>query len=320
MASINPGQDYDLITTLTFSAGSGTCGIRLLRAGFVSGTVYYRAGTSGGWTSKAVSGTTATFPVSSTTMQLAHDWNKSGDNYTTPTFHSTTTLTGVLLSQKAVLSGVLGNGFMSNFVSFISSITSLDYPDLSDVTSVGSNFMQAYARSCSSLITLGVPDTSQITSVGSRFMQDYARSCSSLITLGVPDTSQITSVGSRFMNDYVRDCSSLITLGVPDTSQITSVGSGFMNDYAKNCSSLTTLILLAAGWFSTNNVPWDVPLGRLNNLVGQTSNSSDQSDWQDLVVSGKTLHTNYIRSTGDVTLVLPPSSYNPAFAHRRLLL
>jgi len=291
MASINPGQDYDLITTLTFSAGSGTCGIRLLRAGFVSGTVYYRAGTSGGWTSKAVSGTTATFPVSSTTMQLAHDWNKSGDNYTTPTFHSTTTLTGVLLSQKAVLSGVLGNGFMSNFVSFISSITSLDYPDLSDVTSVGSNFMQAYARSCSSLITLGVPDTSQITSVGSRFMQDYARSCSSLITLGVPDTSQITSVGSRFMQDY-----------------------------ARSCSSLTTLILPAAGWFSTNNVPWDVPSGRLNNLVGQTSNSSDQSDWQDLVVSGETLYTNYIRSTGDVTLVLPPSSFNPAFARRRLLL
>jgi len=292
MASINPGQDYDLITTLTFSAGSGTCGIRLLRSSsFISGTAYYRAGTSGSWTSVAVSGTSSTFPVSSTTMQLAHDWNKSGNNYTTPTFHSTTTLTGVLISQKAVPSGFLGNSFMSNFVSFISSITSLDYPDLSDVTSVGSNVMNAYARGCSSLITLGVPDT-----------------------------SQITSVGSRFMNDYVRDCSSLITLGVPDTSQITSVGSGFMNDYAKNCSSLTTLILLAAGWFSTNNVPWDVPLGRLNNLVGQTSNSSDQSDWQDLVVSGKTLHTNYIRSTGDVTLVLPPSSYNPAFAHRRLLL
>ena len=263
MASINPGQDYDLITTLTFSAGSGTCGIRLLRSSsFISGTAYYRAGTSGSWTSVAVSGTSSTFPVSSTTMQLAHDWNKSGNNYTTPTFHSTTTLTGVLISQKAVPSGFLGNSFMSNFVSFISSITSLDYPDLSDVTSVGSNFMQAYARSCSSLITLGVPDTSQITSVGSRFMQDYARSC----------------------------------------------------------SSLTTLILPAAGWFSTNNVPWDVPSGRLNNLVGQTSNSSDQSDWQDLVVSGKTLHTNYIRSTGDVTLVLPPSSFNPAFARRRLLL
>jgi len=291
MATINPGQDYDLITTLTFSAGSGTCGIRLLRAGFVSGTVYYRAGTSGGWTSVAVSGTSSTFPVSSTTMQLAFTWDKIGDNYTTPTFHSTTTLTGVLFSQKAALSGVLGISFMSNLVSFIPSIISLDSPDISDVTSVGSNFMNAYARGCSSLITLGVPDT-----------------------------SQITSVGSGFMNDYARDCSSLTTLGVPDTSQITSVGSGFMDDYARGCSSLTTLILLAAGWFSTNNVPWNVPSGRLNNLVGQTSSPTDQSDWQDLTVSGETLYTNFIRSSGDVTLVLPPSSFNPAFAHRRLLL
>ena len=63
MASINPAQDYDAIHTLTFASASGTCNIRLYRefSSAYTGTVYYRAGTSGAWTSLSVSGTSTTF-------------------------------------------------------------------------------------------------------------------------------------------------------------------------------------------------------------------------------------------------------------------
>jgi ABC-type enterochelin transport system ATPase subunit len=76
MATINASQDYDLINTLTFTTGSGTCKIRLYRgsSSAYSGTMYYREGTSGTWTTLSVSsGGTTTFPVSSTTMQIASD-------------------------------------------------------------------------------------------------------------------------------------------------------------------------------------------------------------------------------------------------------
>ena len=114
MAEINSLQDYDLINTLTFEEASGTCNIRLFRGSWVeySGTVYYRAGTSGDWTALSVSGTDTTFPVSSTTMQLANDWNKSGDDYMTPSFYGqSTNLIEIAISQKAVLSGVVANNF-----------------------------------------------------------------------------------------------------------------------------------------------------------------------------------------------------------------
>src|SRR5690554_2154270 len=103
MATINPSQDYDIIHTLTFSSASGTCRIRLYRGSTsaYSGTVYYRAGTSGSWTPLSVSGTSTTFPVSNTTMQVAHDWNKSGNSYMTPSFQNNANLLGIAISQKA---------------------------------------------------------------------------------------------------------------------------------------------------------------------------------------------------------------------------
>jgi len=293
MAEINPLQDYDLINTLTFASGSGTCDIRLYRGSGTaySGTVYYRAGTSGSWTSLSVSGTSTTFPVSSTTMQVANDWNKSGNHYMTPSFYGqSTNLTGIAMSQKAVVSGVVGDFFMYSFALNCYALTSLDVPDISGVTSVGDIFIYSFAYNCSSLTSLDVPDTSSITSAGDHFMRTYASGCTSLTTLGVPDTSSITSVGSVFMTDF-----------------------------AQYCSSLTRLELPAVGWFASNNVDWSVPSGRLNNLKGYVTNSTDLSDWQALVTTGNTLYTNYIRSSGDVILELPPI-FNPAIGRRRLLL
>lgn len=189
MASINPTQDYDAIHTLTFASASGTCYISLFRGSSsdYTGTVYYRAGTSGAWTSLSVSGTSTTFNVTSTTMQVAHDWNKDGNNYMTPSFYGqSANLVGISISQKAVLSGTVGNYFMYGYAYGCSSLTSLDVPDTSGITTVGTYFMYGYAGDCSSLTSLSVPDTSGVTSVGASFMRNYANGCTSLISLILP--------------------------------------------------------------------------------------------------------------------------------------
>ena len=282
MASINPTQDYDAIHTLTFASASGTCNIRLYRgsSSAYTGTVYYRVGTSGAWTSLSVSGTSTTFPVTSTTMQVAHDWNKDGNNYMTPSFlGQSTNLTDISISQKAVLSGT-----------------------------AGTYFMLYYAYGCSSLTSLDVPDTSGLTSVGDFFMSSYAYGCSNLTSLSVPDTSGITSVGNYFMSSYVQGCSSLTSLSVPDTSGLTSVGNSFVSDYAYGCSSLTSLILPAVGWFATHDINWSVPSGRLGYLKGYASNVTDRDNWRALTTSTSpnTLYINYIRSADDVILPETP--------------
>ena len=273
MATIDSTQDYDLINTLTFSETGGTCPIRLYRGGSptYSGTVYYREGTSGGWTSLSVSGTT-TFPVTSKTMQVASDWNKDGNNYMTPSFFGGTTITGIAMSQKAALSGTIGNYFMHN-----------------------------YAHSCSSLTSLSIPATSSVTTIGIQFMYTYAYGCTSLTTLSTPDTSSVTTIGNYFMSDYVSGCSSLTTLGIPDTSSATTVGIQFMPYYASGCTSLTTLKLPAVGWFEDNNIAWGVPSSRLGYLKGEVIDEDDLQDWKDLTASTKTLYINYIRDSDNVT-------------------
>ena len=167
--------------------------------------------------------------------------------------------------------------------------------------------MNSYADSCTNLTSLSVPDTSGLTSVGNDFMDGYAYGCSNLASLSVPDTSGLTSVGSYFMAFYAFGCSSLTSLSVPDTSGFTSVGDNFMRYYAYNCTSLTSLILPdSTGWFGSNNVDWNVPSGRLGYLYGYTPNSTSQTAWRALTVSGKTLYTNYIRAEDHVLLSTTP--------------
>lgn len=352
MATINPSQDYDIIHTLTFDSTGGNMAIRLFMGSntATSGTVYYRAGTSGSWTSLSVSGTSTTFPVTDTTMQVAHDWNKSGDDYMTPSWQSSPKQPiTISISQKAVLSGSVGAYFMYAYAYTCSSLTSLDVPDTSNVTSVvgsnfmssyalnctsltslsipdtssltsvvGNNFMYRYAYNCSSLTSLSVPDTSNVTSVGSNFMFMYAYNCSSLTSLDVPDISGVTSVPSGFMREYAYGCSSLTSLSIPDTSSVTSVGSNFMYYYAYGCSSLTKLILPnTTSYFSTTNVGWGVPSARLGLLKGYVKTPSAKTAWEALTVSGKTLYTNYIRSTSDIVLDVIP--FNSEIFRRRLL-
>ena len=122
----------------------------------------------------------------------------------------------------------------------------------------------------------------------------------------------ISTVGDNFMYAYAYNCSSLTSLSVPDTSGLTSVGNSFMAYYAYNCSSLTSLILPAStGWFGSHNVDWSVPSGRLGYLYGYTPNSTSQTAWRALTVSGKTLYTNYIRAEDHVLLSEQPPATTP---------
>ena len=175
------------------------------------------------------------------------------------------------------------------------------------ISAVGNYFMYCYAYGCSNLTNLSVPDTSGLTSVGDNFMAYYALNCSSLTSLSAPDTSGLTSVGDNFMAYYAFGCSSLTSLSVPDTSGLTGVGTNFMAYYAFGCSSLTSLILPdSTGWFGSHNVDWSVPSGRLGYLYGYTPNSTSQTAWRALTVSGKTLYTNYIRAEDHVLLSTTP--------------
>ena len=122
----------------------------------------------------------------------------------------------------------------------------------------------------------------------------------------------ISTLGNYFMRSYAQGCSSLTSLSVPDTSRLTSVGNYFMYYYAYGCTSLTSLILPdSTGWFGSYNVDWSVPSGRLGYLYGYTPNSTSQTAWRALTVSGKTLYTNYIRAEDHVLLSEQPPATTP---------
>lgn len=217
MATINSSQDYDFISTLTFATGSDTCKIRLYRgsSSAFSGTVYYRAGTSGSWTSLSVSGTSTTFPVSSTTMQVANDWNKSGNNYMTQSFlGQTTNLTKIEISQKSVLSGTIGDYFMCYYAYNCSNLTSLSVPDTSSVTTVGTNFMASYAGSCSSLLRLELPKAGwfktnntdwAVPSSRLTYLKGYVKNGTDLT-----DWQGLTTSGKTLYTNYIQSTSNVI--------------------------------------------------------------------------------------------------------------
>ena len=243
MAQINPSQDYDLIATLKFAEPEGDCHIYLHRGSFAtaSGTIYYSSGAGAKWKELTVKGDKTAIPVSDTIMQVGLNWDKDGDDYTTPSFRNNPNLREITFSQKAVLEGKIGDYFFYFFAYNCPNLVALDVPDISGVTGVGGYFMVAYAQECFLLPYLPVPNTASITEVGDYFLGSYALDCHKLHSLSVPDTSQITSAGEGFLASYARECLGLTSLDAPDVSNLTSAGEDFMGAYAFGCSSLAKL-------------------------------------------------------------------------------
>jgi hypothetical protein len=177
MAQINPAQDYDLIATLKFAEPKGDCHIYLHRGSFAtaSGTVYYRPGDGNKWNELTVKGDKTVIPVSDYVMQVGLNWDKDGDNYTTPSFRNNSNLTEITFSQKSILQGRIGNYFFYFFAYNCPNLVVLDVPDVSKVTEVGGYFMVAYAQgvfpcarlpTCRSLTSwVRMPDSLQSLSV-----------------------------------------------------------------------------------------------------------------------------------------------------------
>ena len=195
IATINASQAYDVIHTLTFNNASGSVPVGLKRDSGTrqSGlTFYWRAGTSGTWITAT---STSSYLISRTTsvIQVAHNHDKSGNNYITVDFNGTSNVIKIQISQKAKYSGIIGDNFMYYYAQNCSSLTSLDVPDTSNVTSVGSNFMYHYAQNCTSLTSLGIPDLSKLilASLPSNFMINYAQNASKLEILNLPGNSNI---------------------------------------------------------------------------------------------------------------------------------
>jgi hypothetical protein len=243
MAQINPLQGYDLIVNLKFAEPKGDCHIYLHRGSFAtaSGTIYYSSGAGAKWKGLAVKGDKTVIPVSDYVMQVGLNWDKDGDNYTTPSFRNNPNLREITFSQKAILEDRIGDYFFYFFAYNCPNLVALDVPDISGVTEVGGYFMVAYAQQCFSLPYLPVPDTSNIAEVGDYFLGSYALDCHKLHSLSVPDTSQITSAGEGFLSSYARECFGLTSLDAPNVSNLTSAGEDFMGAYAFRCLNLTKL-------------------------------------------------------------------------------
>ena len=317
-------QAYDaVIATITVASDASQVVKTMVKS------TTWREGTSGTWLSTKctlTAGNTYQFRTPLSRMSSDYtailpnikasvtvDWDTTatpistvGDYFMNAYAYNCSNLTSLSVPDTSGLTSV-GDYFMNSYADSCTNLTSLSVPDTSGLTSVGNDFMDGYAYGCSNLASLSVPNTSGLTSVGSYFMAFYAFGCSSLTSLSVPDTSGFTSVGNYFMAFYAYGCKRLTSLSVPDTSGLTSVGNDFMDGYAYGCSGLTSLILPdSTGWFGSNNIDWSVPAARLGYLNGYTPDSTSQTAWRALTVSGKTLYTNYIRAEDHVLLSTTP--------------
>lgn len=218
MATINPNQEFDIIHTLTFSGSSGS---QTLYFQNKNGDAYYRAGTSGNWIKITdYDNGKATFPITSTTMQLAHNWNKSGNNHMCPMFYTTLSnnLIKLEISQQSPVSGALGVDFMHAYAALQSSLVSVDLPSLSNTIEVGTSSFFMYVYDCTSLEEIHLP------AIGGYKNEDF-----DYIDLDIPSSRlgilkgytkkykdavewrKLTAEGKFLYNNYIRDPALIIS-------------------------------------------------------------------------------------------------------------
>ena len=271
--------EIDAIHTLTFEEASGTCRIRLYRgsgSAFTGGNVYIREGTSGSWTLLSVSGTETTFPVTSKVMQVAHDWNKSGNDYMTVSFRGqATNLVGISLKCKKIFG------------------------------SVGNYFMAFYAYGCTALKTLSVPEFPLLESINEYFMISYAQNCSNLKVLKSPILPSVSSVGAMFMRYYASGCPSLETFYLPQLPVSVSTGTYFMDGISLSSDSLSSLILPKPGYLHNSSTNLGISSDRIGYLKGYVIDPDDLDDWKEKTSEGGFLYINKIQDPDDVVLLNP---------------
>ena len=299
--------EIDAIHTLTFEEASGTCRIRLYRGSdsAFTGNVYIREGTSGSWTLLSVSGTETTFPVTSKVMQVAHDWNKSGNDYMTVSFRGqATNLVGISLKCKKIF-GSVGNYFMASYARDCTALETLSVPEFPLLESVGNYFMASYARGCTALETLSVPEFPLLESINEYFMISYAQNCSNLKVLKSPILPSVSSVGAMFMRYYASGCPSLETFYLPQLPVSVSTGTYFMDGISLSSDSLSSLILPKPGYLHNSSTNLGISSGRIGYLKGYVIDPDDLDDWKEKTSEGGFLYINKIQDPDDVVLLNP---------------
>lgn len=236
MSTINPSQDFDIISTCTFDSPSWNCKIKLHKWSydFYSSTIYYREWVSGSWTSLSVSGDSTTFPVTGTTMQIGHNWNNDQDDYMTHSFNEQrTNLTKLSISLKQPLTWVIGNFFMCEYAKNCEALTTLWTIYFGLVSEIWDFFMYEYAYGCKHLTQINMYDFSNLLIVGNYFLQNFVFDCYDLQDLWVFNMKNLVQAWNSFMSGFAA-YSGIYDLWAPDMSNLKSVWDNFMFAYANN--------------------------------------------------------------------------------------
>lgn len=287
MATIDPSQTYDMVYTLKCNYTGGNIRVEGRRNGSsAAGTFYYRYGTTGSWTSVNTIPTGGNYikyvPVNTTEIQIAINLIASSGHYYMIRLSDQlqSIIDEVSISQKAIISGSVGNNFLESFISS-NSVKKVDIPNVSGVTSAGGLFMYSYASGCSALTNLDSPAMPNLISGGGDFMANYAYGCSSLISLALPDIPPSATVGT---NSFLF--------------------------YALNTNSLRKLILPDPGFYGNSNINLYIPNTRRGIVRGYVKDIADLEDWRNLTQSGSTLNTSNIKER---SLVVDPNYSPPGF-------
>ena len=179
-------RDYDFITTCNWtSTGTFTLeAFRVTSTNVVSSyTLYYRKKGTSTWSST----TNGQIVITSTgEWEVANDWNKSGNNVLTHSYHFITAINQVtdVYFNESTLGTTIGNYFLLYCWAYCSSLTSMPsgFNLPSGITSVGEGFLCSCWEGCSSLTSMpiGFNLPSGITSISSDFLEACWYGCTKL--------------------------------------------------------------------------------------------------------------------------------------------
>lgn len=242
MATINPGQDYGVILTLDFSKTGGTFNFTYVGGGLdgywytiTGGYIYVRDGTSGAWSSKAITQEDEPINITSTIMQVgiptATHTMSGQDILVTPSISDCDDLLKIKISQRDYYKDSLSHKY-DYFYAFFSfqnkNIVELDVP-LVKISDLNSFAFYSFAEGNESLLNMDWGDLSSVEIVTDSFFEDALNGCTNLESTTVPYTGNITSFGDDFFSGFTYECEKLKELdAIVLHPSITSVGDGFL--------------------------------------------------------------------------------------------
>lgn len=232
MAIIDSTQPFDIIYELGFVDGvDSTFSINRFQKGsrrsFKSGEFHYRTGTSGEWVTKST-GDTDNLPTAAV-VQIAHNWDKDSDsNVITPVFSDNANIKSIKITQKAPLSGEVGDYFMDCFIKNCPNLVEVDVPDISEVVELGERAFYQYAHDCVSLTSIGTVEPKNLSKLcspsSSNILQEFVAGCTQLESITLPSFPllDLDEEPPRFAYSMFEGCDSLNKVILPTSNNVYS--------------------------------------------------------------------------------------------------